>query len=139
ALLSTMVFCADTRISRETDTQDGWTREIDLYVPVQNQALWIAQQSLLRRTLRFLTGDQWRVFFRPRPNGFNAIVSRHQREFPRFTCVSLFSGGLDSYIGAIDIIASGERPLLVSHYVDGLTHQHQEIAATYLKTNYPQA
>src|SRR5256885_9889013 len=44
ALLSAMVFCADTRVSR-LDAQDGWTREIDLYIPVQNVDLWLEQQT----------------------------------------------------------------------------------------------
>jgi hypothetical protein len=138
ALLATMVFCADTRISRQGDSQDGWTREIDLYVPVQNVSLWTAQHSLLERALHFLTGDQWRMFFRQRPEGFEEIVPRQQQEFMRFSCASLFSGGLDSYIGAIDLLESGERPLFVSHYIDGLTNQHQEICTAHLKRTYPQ-
>ena len=34
-------------------------------------------------------------------------------------CVSLFSGGLDSAIGAIDLLAAGRAPLLVSHAYKG--------------------
>src|SRR5215216_3534562 len=33
-VIAVTIFAADTRISREADSQDGWTREIDVYVPV---------------------------------------------------------------------------------------------------------
>ena len=136
SLLSAMVFCADTRVSR-VDAQDGWTREIDLYIPVQDVDLWIEQQALLSRMLRFLTGDQWRIFFRPRPRRFATIVPAvEQAELPRFTCASLFSGGLDSYIGTIDLLATGEVPLLVSHYMDGATSQHQKMCISHLENSY---
>jgi hypothetical protein len=36
-----------------------------------------------------------------------------------FDGVSLFSGGLDSLIGAIDSLNAGEAPLLVSHAGEG--------------------
>ena len=34
-LSAVAVFAADTNINRKKDSQDGWTREIDLYVPVK--------------------------------------------------------------------------------------------------------
>jgi hypothetical protein len=36
AILAAAITAADTRISRGLDAQDGWTREIDLHLPVQN-------------------------------------------------------------------------------------------------------
>ena len=41
AILATAVTAADTRISRHTESQDSWTREIDLYIPVQEPDLWL--------------------------------------------------------------------------------------------------
>ena len=40
AILAACVTAGDTRISRTTDSQDSWTREIDLYVPVRDVAQW---------------------------------------------------------------------------------------------------
>jgi hypothetical protein len=140
ALLSTLVFCADTRISRERTSQDGWTREIDLYLPVGRIDAWTGVQRLLSDTLKFLTGDRWRVFFRNRPRGFAKCLKKPvQKEFPEFSCVSLFSGGLDSFIGAIDLLALGEKPLLVSHYWDGMTSDHQNVCFDRLTKQYPKA
>src|SRR5262245_43485878 len=41
-VLAAHVHAADTRISRTTESQDAWTREIRLVVPVSNVAKWIA-------------------------------------------------------------------------------------------------
>ncbi|MBE7157712.1 MAG: hypothetical protein INR62_04640 [Rhodospirillales bacterium] len=137
ALLSALVFCADTRISRGRDGQDSWTREIDLYLPVSDVELWEANRQTLVTALHFLTGDEWRVFFRPRPEHFETIVPvPEQGEFPRFSCASLFSGGLDSYIGAVDLLAKGETPIFVSHYADGNTSPHQKKCLANLKEAY---
>jgi len=136
-LLAALVFCADTRLSRETESQDGWTREIDLYLPVADTHLWAAQRGGIEAMLRFLTGDQWRVFFRPRPRGYRNIAPRVvEQQLPRFTCASLFSGGLDSYIGAIDLVAKDKVPLLVSHHMEGMTKKHQDMCLANLEREY---
>jgi hypothetical protein len=54
AILAATVTAADTRISRATDSQDSWTREIDLYLPVHEPALWQSQVALIERMLKFL-------------------------------------------------------------------------------------
>jgi hypothetical protein len=115
-VLAAAVYCADTRINRQSESQDSWTREVDIYLPVHDEALWNKAEPLLRRTLEFLTGDKWRFVFRSRPRGFSRIVQQARlrlKDSP--TCACLFSGGLDSFIGASDLLEAGEAPLLVSH------------------------
>src|SRR5438132_327804 len=107
AVLAAAVTAADTRISRAQDSQDTWTREIDLYLPVQEPARWNAAAGLIERTLKFLTGDHWRLIFRARHRDYRQIVTRPPRVRPAVTSVCLFSGGLDSFIGAIDLQAAG--------------------------------
>jgi hypothetical protein len=122
AILAAIVTAADTRISRTTESQDSWTREIDLYVPVQEPDVWTAQAELIERTLRFLTGDIWRVFFRARHAAYKKILEKPKDLVGSpFTSVCLFSGGLDSFVGAIDLLAAKENPLFVSHYWDAST------------------
>ncbi len=129
AILSLAITAADTRISRTTESQDSWTREIDLYVPVKDPALWLDNSNLLERMLKFLTGDLWRVFFRSRPSSLENLVDipAGLLEAP-FTSVCLFSGGLDSFVGAIDLLATGESPLFVSHYWDQGTSSQKPCA-----------
>jgi len=137
ALLAALLTAADTRVSRE-DTQDRWTREIDLHLPVADVKKWNALEPVLVQTLGFLTGDRWAIYFRPR------IVSMKELTPPPrkllisdATCVCLFSGGLDSFIGATDLLAGGERPLLVSHYWDGTTSVHQTYCAAAFARQFP--
>lgn len=136
AILAALVFCADTRISRSLHSQDGWTREIDLYLPVSDLKAWAAAEEPLIRGLEFLTGDRWRVFFRQRPKRVEALTPPVQRQFPNLKCACLFSGGLDSFIGAIDLLKAGESPLLVSHHADGITSKHQTMCRQWLKEKY---
>ena len=54
-----------------------------------------------------------------------SLYSQHSRhrliKLKGLDCVSLFSGGLDSAIGAIDLLAAGRAPLLVSHAYKGIS------------------
>ena len=119
AILAACVTAADTRISRTTDSQDSWTREIDLHVPVQDLALWNRVTTLIRETLKFLTGDHWRLFFRERHGRYTNLVTRSRALVrPPFSGICLFSGGLDSFVGAVDLLEAGQTPLFVSHYWD---------------------
>ena len=135
-LLAATATAADTRISRTTDSQDSWTREIDLYVPVQDPAQWSPLAPLIVRTLDFLTGDRWGIFFRDRHRQYAELVQR-PRELVRapLDTVCLFSGGLDSFTGAIDLLARHRNPIFVSHYWDASTSS-QEVCAHRLGNAY---
>ncbi len=135
AIVAATVTAADTRISRRVDAQDTWTREIDLYIPVQDLARWTAVSGLIERTLKFLTGDHWRLIFRARHRDYPQIVTRTSRARAAFRSVCLFSGGLDSFIGAIDLLAAGQSTLFVSHYWESSTSS-QEICARRIGTVY---
>jgi hypothetical protein len=137
-ILAAQVHAADTRISRATESQDSWTREIRLVVPVSDPSLWTAAAPTLKRALDFLTGDRWTVGFRARPKAFRTIMPGRPRgaRRPPFDRVSLFSGGLDSLIGAIDILESDGTPLLVSHAGEGAVSKSQEDCLCELKAHY---
>ncbi|MYA60547.1 MAG: hypothetical protein F4X40_08370 [Chloroflexi bacterium] len=136
AILAATVTAADTRISREEDAQDSWTREIDLYLPVSNVDLWSSNARRIERMLRFLTGDIWRVSFRGRQRGMRSLIRRPVRRVSgSFDTVCLFSGGLDSFVGAIDLLESGRDAIFVSHYKDAST-KSQEVCAARLSKQY---
>jgi hypothetical protein len=135
-----------TRICRHTEAQDSWTREIDIYLPVRDLSLWEKSRGLLSDTLEFLTGDKWRFFFRERPKGFTKITKRpkdnEQEELElddKPTVACLFSGGLDSFIGAIDLLEAGENPLLVSHSWVTSVSGHQNECTMALEKEYGEA
>ena len=136
AILAATVTAADTRISRKDDAQDSWTREIDLYLPVFDVDLWSDNAQLIVRILRFLTGDLWRVSFRARQKGMKSIIERPAKLVgTTLDTVCLFSGGLDSFVGAIDLLEDGKNPIFVSHYKDAST-KSQETCAARLSKQY---
>lgn len=116
--LALAVTAADTFVSRE-DAHDRWSRNLELHIPLIDPNPWTAVVHRLEAALNFLSGDRWTIVLGPdgpRPLG-QAVVARRRRliDLSRADCACLFSGGLDSYVGALDLIGQGLRPLLVSH------------------------
>jgi hypothetical protein len=135
------VHAADTRIARASESQDGWTREIRLVIPVSDPDRWHRAAPVLKRALDFLSGDKWELGFRARPKGFETLVKKPKLAVVPFDAVNLFSGGLDSLIGAIDTLKAGGVPLLVSHAGEGAVSKSQEacyegLRATYSKSQF---
>lgn len=137
-VLAAHVHAADTRISRAEQSQDSWTREIRLVVPVSDPVRWGTATATLKKSLDFLTGDQWTIGFRASPARFATIAEEAPPSLicPPFDSLSLFSGGLDSLIGAIDLLEDGATPLLVSHFGEGATSDAQGKLLTGLKKHY---
>ena len=103
------VFAADRFVVR-SGSSNGWTRVIGLDVAVVDPAPWTAQATELAEALRFLTGDVWYLTFRAGGLACPHVQGRlHDRD-----AVCLFSGGLDSFLGALAALNGGARPLLVS-------------------------
>lgn len=137
-VLAAHVHAADTRISRAEQSQDSWTREMRLVVPVSDPARWNGAGPTLKKALDFLTGDRWTIGFRARPARFAVIAQAVPPTLitPPFDSLSLFSGGLDSLIGALDLLESGATPLLVSHFGEGATSDAQGKLFAGLKKHY---
>jgi len=134
------MYAADTRINRETFGEDSWTRVIDLYIPVSDVNLWNKQKQLLETTFKFLTGDVWTINFRARSVGTPPLSPRGKLQrygMPYKTdTVCLFSGGMDSFIGAINLLAAGVRPLLIGHSKSADVSTYQDKAALSLAEEY---
>ena len=126
-VLAVHVHAADTRLNRVTCAQDSWTREIILSVPVSDPALWSGALPVLKTMLRFLTGDHWEIEFRSRPERFRNLTPGEipGLDRPAFDGVCLYSGGLDSLIGAIDEVVGGQWPLFVSYAGEGAVSRPQ--------------
>lgn len=127
-VLAAHVQAADTRVSRDTESQDSWTRELRLLVPVSDPDRWNSVRNVLLEMLDFLTGDKWEIGFHSRPTGLESLVPPCPEEVgtPEFDGLALFSGGMDSLINAIDELESGAVPLLISHASDPATSSIQQ-------------
>lgn len=107
------VFTADLRAWRGYEA-DRWTRSFTLYVPVSDPDIWNRSKDTLSEIASFLTGDRWHFEFRPRVWFETAHPATRRDGLPKTVC--LFSGGLDSFVGGIDLLAPGEKIILVGHY-----------------------
>lgn len=109
------VAAADNSLTRE-NSEDGWTRQIDLTVHLCNPSVWESAKQELEKTLRFLTGDFWSLTFKD--NGVTPPKAKRLKQFD-CDCVSLLSGGVDSLTGAIDLVADNHKPIFISQVVRG--------------------
>lgn len=123
--IAAYVYTADATTKRkgtwDEDSVEPWGRRFRMVVPVRDHAFWTRSDvaELLPRTLGFLSDDEYVFDFEP------LTADRSQQEYlqigmedwpftgaPR---VCLFSGGLDSLAGAVEMAAKGEPLVLVSH------------------------
>ncbi|KHS73937.1 DNA-binding protein [Pectobacterium brasiliense] len=129
--ISMAVTAADTFIVRD-DCFDGWTRDINVSVRVINPSIWIKNKENIEKALQFLSGDVWSFDFKKDgmkpPVPFKAVNGRRLINLDGLDCISLFSGGLDSAIGVIDLLTDGKKPLLISHSYKGDKAKQEKIA-----------
>ena len=126
------VWAADKLLPRQA-AADAWTRQIVLHLPAPES--WRALAPDLSRVLNFLTGDDWSL--KPRATWRDPGLVKAAWPHPwRPQAVALFSGGLDSLVGAIDLLEGGKRLVLVSHYDFGQLASIQQGLAAALKGRY---
>ena len=113
--LAIAIYTSDQIISRSTDGFQGWSRHIRVHFPVTSSLLWASVKDDLEEMLSFLSGDKWELIFRQRAN-VNVVQSQLVSNPNGISKVSLLSGGLDSFIGAIDMLEAKEKPAFVNHY-----------------------
>lgn len=116
-LISSCVYCIDRLFERKRNSIDGWSREFNIQIPVNDPAKWSSVSNKLESILSFLTGDYWKCNFYENTFVFQP-VELEQKYNQNFKQVNLFSGGLDSLIGAIDFLESNpdDKLILISHY-----------------------
>jgi len=136
--LAELVYLADTRVSRDADSQDSWTREFTLVVPVSKKPIWDQTKNQLKRLLTFLTGDIWEVEFYKNELNIDKLTSKTKKVDPKieYDTVSLFSGGMDSLIFTINSLQAKKKPILISHAGDGYTKNYQQEIIESLKNEY---
>jgi hypothetical protein len=134
AAIAMAVTAADTFVAR-LDAANGWARNLELVVPLNEPERWTPLKPILARGLGFLSGDDWSFEFTGggvSPPASSVIKRRFRRyDLSALDCVALFSGGLDSALGALDLLDQTLRPLLVSHAPRG-DSEHQDLVAARL-------
>jgi hypothetical protein len=100
------IFLADRAVRRNELRQ---RREINLIVKVPDPALGAAAASSLQLLAGFVTGDEWHIEFEPDECERDSVPDQHFEAGE----VSLLSGGLDSFCGAL--IGGVDDRLFLSH------------------------
>lgn len=138
-LLSALVYGIDRFIERRPNSVNGWSRELNVCFPVVSDK-WKEVEADIEKLLSFLTGDYWRVSFERADFDLPSTEPSDKYETD-FTQVNLFSGGLDSLIGAIDFLRDKpkEKLILVSHYDPALrgTKKDQDDLHERIVNHYP--
>lgn len=115
--LALAVYASDQYVSRAKHGYQGWSRYLRCYIPVADPARWNEVKATLETLLSFLSGDFWTFEFRQEQA---ELYTAYEPANPQdLSHVCLFSGGLDSLVGAVELIEAGERTALISHYKRG--------------------
>lgn len=125
------VYCID-KLALRSASADAWTRTLELDAPVAARARWQSARTALGEALSFLSGDRWRLRFR---GGVVEVRGETRVRPPDAVC--LFSGGLDSLAGAIDLLEEGRDVMLVGHFEGGFVGGVQTTLARQLRRTYP--
>ncbi|HYK87260.1 MAG TPA: 7-cyano-7-deazaguanine synthase [Acidobacteriota bacterium] len=123
--IATYVFAGDRHASRgrlDAVEYHTWSRMLEFHIRVRDPDFWNRSDvhNALTDAIQFMSGDA-RVSFTflpghdtPPTSLFDRLDFRlEETGLPR--AISLFSGGLDSLAGALDLLLSNKHALLISH------------------------
>ena len=140
--ISFAVFSAD-RLEKRDNADDAWSRNFTIYMQVVDLQKWNDNKCLLENMLSFLSGDEWKFIFRKRKlsnkeNEYKKLHDKKILEVCDYNRVCMFSGGMDSYIGAINLLEENDgHTLFVSHYGGGKgTKEYQDFIKAKLIKHY---
>jgi 7-cyano-7-deazaguanine synthase in queuosine biosynthesis len=119
-VISSVAYAIDKIVPRKS-ASDQWARNLQVTIPLSEPNEWKKAAVALSESLSFLTGDVWTFAFTQAERQFQSRRSNRRKSakgFPKTPVVSLLSGGLDSFIGALDLLHKfpDQRLLFVSHY-----------------------
>lgn len=107
-IIGLSIFALDKRVSRRR-FKNCWTRDINVSIPVLEYDKWKDTGLQWEKMLGFLTGDHWHIVFRKSEviYSYREHANRIHLNVQDCDCVCLFSGGLDSFCGAIRLLEEG--------------------------------
>lgn len=133
------VYALDKRFPRINST-DAWTREFSVEIPVYAIAEWTSVKSEIDAMLCFLSGDLWDVkFVKTEHRIIKPSIQTTNNLHRNFDCISLFSGGLDSFCGAIKFLEEKKTVLFIGNEEYPKLKQRQEKLIDILHQNYNQS
>lgn len=123
--LTAAVYVVDRISPRGGGVGNRWERDLELEVPLIEPERWNEAHQQLTSAVNFLTGDRWTFEF------IGAAASKRPKT-PKATStkvVCLFSGGSDSFCGALLALReTGQVPHLISHWDSNVVRHSQREA-----------
>lgn len=137
-IIALVVFAIDKKISRRT-SNDSWTRIFNVSIPVLNLQHWNRCKNMWEKMLRFLSGDIWNINFRESAQRYCKNTNRipANRVQGNYDCLCLFSGGLDSFCGAIRLLEERKSVCFVGYKEYPKLGDRQKELYDILKHDYP--
>lgn len=144
--LASYVYCADRYVRRgssESPDFTGWHRRFRHVAAVRDYDFWSDSktQALLEMLLSFMSGDEHCFEFHPN----HGTPRAHMFDGPEFlqppakeTQIVMFSGGMDSTCGALEILQNSQKNLILASHISrtGLKTT-QNCITDELKKRYP--
>lgn len=123
--IATAAYLADA----STERTRTFTRSLDILVHVRSEDPWNDELlEKLANLLSSLSGDRWSVAVVPDESEANCGAAAETEEVAR---VALFSGGLDSFAGAV-LSSRDDDVLFLGHVDNGIVKGVQDRAASWL-------
>lgn len=143
-MIAAACYVIDKATARKRSS-DAWTRDLKVNFPVSNPKRWKRVAARLDVALTFLSGDVWRTSFRQAQCKLFVAPKQRRRIAPvpsepsTFHAVALFSGGLDSLVGAIDFLRQEQTSnlMLIGHYDAPGPKRQQEVLHQQLTGHFP--
>lgn len=129
------VVAIDKLIPR-SESPAGWTRMMDLTIFLSEPEKWMLVKTKIEKMLKFLTGDFWTLTFQLANSP--AIQPTYEPLQRKNDCVCLLSGGMDSLVGAIDLLSEKRNPLFVSQIIRGDAERQRNFANRFGEHNHCQ-
>ena len=111
--IATGALMSDIAVLRGSN--EAWTRDLDLLMPVREPDFWDENRDRLAGILHALTRDNFRLTFCAHEPAEEELLRPSAEAAPEVDCVSALSGGLDSLAGAVMLLRAGRKPLFVTH------------------------
>ena len=116
------LFAADRAAPRDPGLD--WNRSVELHVPVRDPDYWINFTAAFEDIFASLTYDRLALHFHAGED-FAEPPRQRRQPFAESDCIALLSGGMDSFVGALELLGAGAKPLFLAASGSGATNGAQ--------------
>lgn len=145
--IASYIYTADCSVSRgrgwiDKGAIEKWDRRFHFVIAVRDLAFWKDEQviALLTQLVSFLSNDECSFEFVSSESDASKQLyfDMQDKPIPETDKVIMFSGGLDSLAGAVELASNGENLILVSHRPVSTMDKRQKDLVKLLRKEFSQ-